>query len=349
MNPAVLKALVEALKQGGKFLGSATGVSGVAGRGAGLAGRATRTFDPRKSPLKEGPRPQGNQTWRGETRTEIPYRGPGQGVPKDPAHGARYRGKFPNWLSGGTLGADLTKLGLTTAGAGTGLGLLFGGKDEQTQQTNPVVSALLGKTEPEWQPDPNIASRVQFQKNTQAKFNRQMKKLLLNYGIVNLINPDSAKDMLEIGMAILEQNITASGDTRQAKIFDSVFKSGSMPKTARAAAERILKAGGTNADVKDITGIYADSAPKAPDYSKEESNVMMLSTVRALLDAGQDAKAKELILTYIMSGFLDRDKLPQGTNMSPDDQADAWLEIINGAPVGTGDSGGIQISSRTTG
>ena len=176
-----------------------------------------------------------------------------------------------------------------------------------------------------------------------------MKKLLLNYGIVNLINPDSAKDMLKIGMAILDQNITASGDTRQAKIFDSVFKSGSMPKTARAAAERILKAGGTNADVKDITGIYADSASKAPDYSKEESNVMMLSTVRTLLDAGQDAKAKELILTYIMSGSLERDKLPQGTNMSPDQQADAWLEIINGAPLGTGGSSGIQISSGTSG
>jgi hypothetical protein len=239
--------------------------------------------------------------------------------------------------------------GALGAGGLTGLGLLSGGESEQSQQTNPVVSALLGKTELEWQPDPNIASRVQFQKNTQAKFNRQMKKLLLNYGIVNLINPDSAKDMLEIGMAILEQNITASGDTRQAKIFDSVFKSGSMPKTARVAAERILKAGGTNDDVKDITGIYAESAPKAPDYSKEESNIMMLRTVKALLDAGADTQARDMILRYIMSGSLDAAQLPQGTNMSPDEQADAWLEIINGAPVGTGDSSGIQISSRTTG
>ena len=198
-------------------------------------------------------------------------------------------------------------------------------------------------------PSSDIETRLQFQKNQTAKYNRQMKKLLRNYGIVNLINPDSAKDMLKIGMAILEQNITASGDTRQAKIFDSVFTPGNMPKTAREAANRVMKAGGTNADAQEIVGIYADSAPKAPDYSKEESKIMMLRTVKALLDAGADTQARDMILRYIMSGSLDAAELPQGTNMSPDEQADAWLEIINGAPVGTGSPSGIQISSRTTG
>jgi len=329
MNPAVIRALIEGLKHSGRFLGL----------GAKTVGRKPFV----KKPEWVGKRP----AWQREYPEGKPPRGGQFDWQKHPRQEPGHINRL--YMNPTTLAGTILRTGGASVGAATGLGLLLGGKDEQTQQTNPAVSALLGKPASEWQPDPNIASRVQFQKNTQAKYNRQMKKLLLNYGIVNLINPDSAKDMLKIGMAILDQNITASGDTRQAKIFDSVFKSGSMPKTARAAAERILKAGGTNDDVKDITGIYADSAPKAPDYSKEESNIMMLRTVKALLDAGADTQARDMILRYIMSGSLDAAELPQGTNMSPDAQADAWLEIINGAPVGTGDSSGIQISSRTTG
>ncbi len=126
-------------------------------------------------------------------------------------------------------------------------------------------------------PSSDIETRLQFQKNQTAKYNRQMKKLLRNYGIVNLINPDSAKDMLKIGMAILEQNITASGDTRQAKIFDSVFTPGNMPKTAREAANRVMKAGGTNADAQEIVGIYADSAPAAPAKTSKDERACSLN------------------------------------------------------------------------
>ena len=329
MNPAVLKALIEGLKHSGRFLGL----------GAKTVGRKPFV----KKPEWVGKRP----AWQREYPEGKPPRGGQFDWQKHPRQEPGHINKL--YMKPTTRAGTIARVGGLTAGGLTGLGLLSGGEGEQSQQTNPVASALLGKPASEWQPDPNIASRVQFQKNTQAKYNRQMKKLLLNYGIVNLINPESGEDMLKIGMAILEQNIAASGDTRQAKIFDSVFKSGSMPKTARAAAERILKAGGTNDDVKDITGIYADSAPKAPDYSKDESNIMMLRTVKALLDAGADTQARDMILRYIMSGSLDAAELPQGTNMSPDDQADAWLEIINGAPVGTGGSSGIQISSRTTG
>ena len=337
MNPAVIRALVEALKHSGKFLGL----------GAKATGRKPFIKKPKwdYDPVEGWQRP----LWQRPTTV-------GGGTSRGP--GGKFVGgakKQPGWVNRMYMNPT-TRTGTVTRIGGLGLGgsiaddriaNLFSDEEETTSMPTSIggrISAPAG-----WSADPDIQSRLQFQKNQTAKYNRQMKKLLRNYGIVNLINPDSAKDMLKIGMAILEQNITASGDTRQAKIFDSVFKSGSMPKTARVAAERILKAGGTNDDVKDITGIYAESAPKAPDYSKEELNIMMLRTVKALLDAGADTQARDMILRYIMSGSLDAAQLPQGTNMSPDEQADAWLEIINGAPVGTGDSSGIQISSRTTG
>jgi len=344
MNPAILKALVEALKKGGKILGSGTGVSGLAGRG-GLAGRVKRTFDPRKSPLKEGPRPQGSQTWRGKTKSETPYRGPGQGVPKDPTHGARYRGKIPNWLSGDTLGADLTKLGLTTTGAGTGLGLLFGGEeDEVAADDAKAYRPQYGASTPEWNAGSEVQSRVKFQQSQDAKFNRQMKKLLLNYGIVNLVNPDSGEEMLKIGMAILKQDLEASGDARKAEIFDSVFTPGNMPKTAKTAYERVLKAGGTPADAAEISGAYVDMRPPASKAQKKEDvAAQVVASVQQLLAAGQDSQARSLLRQYIMSDHIGRTEDSAGIKQPIDVQVDEWIKMLGGGGAKPLNPGGVTI------
>ena len=186
-----------------------------------------------------------------------------------------------------------------------------------------------------WSADPDIQSRLQFQKNQTAKYNRQMKKLLRNYGIVNLINPDSAKEMLTIGMAILEQNITASGDTRQAKIFDSVFTPGNMPKTAREAANRVMKAGGTNADAQEIVGIYADSAPAAPaKTSKDERAMLAQQQARWLLENGRADEARMLLAESIRSGQIPAEKV-NGIEMTVEDQVELMIEWISGG-AGTG-------------
>ena len=343
MNPAILKALVEALKQGGKILGSGTGVSGLAGRG-GLAGRVKRTFDPRKTPLKEGPRPLGKQTWRGETKSEAPYRGPGQGVPKDPTHGARYRGKVPNFLSSNKLSADLTKLGLTTVGAGTGLGLLFGGEEDKVAADDAkAYRPQYGASTPEWSPGADVQSRVQFQQAQQTKFNRQMKKLLLNYGMVNLINPESGDEMLKIGMAILKQDIESSGDTRKAKIFDSVFTSSNMPKTAKEAYNRVLKAGGSPEDAAEISGAYVDMRPPATSQKKEDVAAQVISSVQQLLAVGQDSQARSLLRQYIMSDHIGREDDSSGITKSIDVQVEEWMKMLGGGGKNPRNPGGITI------
>ena len=210
---------------------------------------------------------------------------------------------------------------------------LFSDEEETTSMPTSIggrISAPAG-----WSADPDIQSRLQFQKNQTAKYNRQMKKLLRNYGIVNLINPDSAKEMLTIGMAILEQNITASGDTRQAKIFDSVFTPGNMPKTAREAANRVMKAGGTNADAQEIVGIYADSAPAAPaKTSKDERAMLAQQQARWLLENGRADEARMLLAESIRSGQIPAEKV-NGIEMTVEDQVELMIEWISGG-AGTG-------------
>jgi hypothetical protein len=162
-----------------------------------------------------------------------------------------------------------------------------------------------------------------------------MKKLLRNYGIVNLVNPDSAKEMLTIGMAILEQNIAASGDERQAKIFDSVFTPGNMPKTAREAANRVMKAGGTNADAQDIVGIYADSAPATPTkIAKDERAMLAQQQARWMLENGRADEAMMLLAEAIRSGQIPAEE-ENGMKMSVEKQVKLMIEWMSGG-AGTG-------------
>jgi hypothetical protein len=323
MNPAVLKALVEALKRGGRFLGHNVKATPVTRR----AQSAAAVEKLNKPPLWRGKAPAGKP---GTKELALPMGRANRvlyGPPKSLPRG---------YLRAGAYGVG----GVGTASA---IGSALFGEDEKQQQPNPVLSDLLGQQTPEWEPDSDIESRVQFQKNTRDKYNRQMKKLLLNYGIVNLANPDSAKDMLKIGMAILEQNIASGGDARQAKIFDSVFKSGSMPKTARVAAERILKAGGDQEDADAITGIYAASAPAKTSQKKEDVAAQVIATIQQLLAVGSDSQARKLLRQYIMSNHIGRTQDPSGIEQPIDVQVEEWIKLLSDGAVNSRNPGGVVI------
>jgi len=300
---ALLQALLRAGPAAGRFLGL-----------------------PFKRPKWTGKRP----VWQREASGRDPKGRFATGGAKEAGHINRLymnpttpMGKAARWGAlgvGGSIAADR-------------IANLFSDEEETTSMPTSIggrISAPAG-----WSADPDIQSRLQFQKNQTAKYNRQMKKLLRNYGIVNLINPDSAKDMLKIGMAILEQNIAASGDTRQAKIFDSVFTPGNMPKTAREAANRVMKAGGTNADAQEIVGIYADSAPAAPaKTSKDERAMLAQQQARWLLENGRADEARMLLAESIRSGQIPAEKV-NGIEMTVEDQVELMIEWISGG-AGTG-------------
>jgi len=300
---ALLQALLRAGPAAGRFLGL-----------------------PFKRPKWTGKRP----VWQREASGRDPKGRFATGGAKEAGHINRLymnpttpMGKAARWGAlgvGGSIAADR-------------IANLFSDEEETTSMPTSIggrISAPAG-----WSADPDIQSRLQFQKNQTAKYNRQMKKLLRNYGIVNLINPDSAKEMLTIGMAILEQNITASGDTRQAKIFDSVFTPGNMPKTAREAANRVMKAGGTNADAQEIVGIYADSAPAAPaKTSKDERAMLAQQQARWLLENGRADEARMLLAESIRSGQIPAEKV-NGIEMTVEDQVELMIEWISGG-AGTG-------------
>ena len=170
-----------------------------------------------------------------------------------------------------------------------------------------------------------------------------MKKLLLNYGIVNLVNPDSGEEMLKIGMAILKQDLEASGDARKAEIFDSVFTPGNMPKTAKTAYERVLKAGGTPADAAEISGAYVDMRPPATSQKKEDVAAQVVASVQQLLAAGQDSQARSLLRQYIMSDHIGRTEDSAGIKQPIDVQVDEWIKMLGGGGAKPLNPGGITI------
>jgi hypothetical protein len=172
--------------------------------------------------------------------------------------------------------------------------------------------------------------------------NKQMKRLLQYYGIVNLVNPDSASDMLKLGTAMLEQEIGQMGTDRQAKIFDSIFKDGSMPASGAEAARMILNAGGTAEDVADITGIYESITPKAPDLAEDERGVLDLQQARSLVAANYDNEAVNLIEDSIRAGRLENEQ-QAGMNLPPREQAKMMVQAMGGAVSGGLDSSLLNI------
>ena len=328
MNPAILKALVEALKRGGghglRFLGH--NVKAAPGTVRQQSAAAVEKLN--KTPLWRGKAPAGKP---GTKELALPMGRANRvlyGPPKSLPRG---------YARAGLYGAA----GLGTASA---IGsALFGEEDKVAADDAKAYRPQYGASTPEWSPGSDVQTRVQFQQAQQTKFNRQMKKLLLNYGIVNLVNPDSGEEMLKIGMAILKQDIESSGDTRKAKIFDSVFTSSNMPKTAKEAYNRVLKAGGSPEDAAEISGAYVDMRPPASSQKKEDVAAQVIASVQQLLAAGSDSQARNLLRQYIMSNHIGRAQDSSGIEQPIDVQVDEWMKMLGGGGARPRNPGGVTI------
>lgn len=239
----------------------------------------------------------------------------------------------------------LTEAGVYTGGGLAGLTAVDRiASMMRDDEVAPNVSAIRGGISPSM-PAPSkldFESRQAFETRKSKKMNKQMKRLLQYYGIVNLVNPDSASDMLKLGTAMLEQEIGQMGTDRQAKIFDSIFKDGSMPASGAEAARMILNAGGTAEDVADITGIYESITPKAPDLAEDERGVLDLQQARSLVAAGYDNEAVNLIEDSIRAGRLENEQ-QAGMNLPPREQAKMMVQAMGGAASGGLDSSLLNI------
>ena len=189
----------------------------------------------------------------------------------------------------------------------------------------------------------DFESRLAFEQRKSKKMNKQMKRLLQFYGIVNLVNPDSASDMLKLGTAMLEQDMGQMGTDRQAKIFDAIFKSGSMPSSGAEAAKMILNAGGTPEDVADITDIYESITPKAAKLAEDERATAAYYEAKSYVDAGLDDMAEQILTASIISGQIARDSLPSGVEMPIKDQVQSIIQMMGGTPGMADNSQGIKI------
>ena len=338
---ALLKALLKMGPAAGKFLGL----------GAKTVGR--EPFVKRPSWDYDPPTRRMPGTKKG---TEVP--GPNRPAWQTETSGRNPQGKFvpggakdAGWINRMAMNPT-TRTGTAFRIGGLGLGgsiaadrisSLFS-EEEVASDDLKAYQPQYGGSTPGWNPGSDVESRVQFQQNQANKYNRQMKKLLRNYGIVNLINRDSGKDMLKIGMAVLEQNIKSSGDDRQAKIFDAVFTPGNMPKTAKTAYNRVLQAGGTPEDAASISGAYVDMRPPAAaSQKKEDVAVQVIASVQQLLAAGSDSQARSLLRQYIMSDHIGREDDSAGITKSIDVQVDEWMKMLGGGGTSPRNPGGITI------
>ena len=301
----------------------------------GLAKSLGKTFDPRKRPLKEG-RPFYNPKMVGP-RQGVDVR---TGAVSTPGR----RGTFPDWLARGSTGANLTKGGLTLAGTSVAADRIASMMRDDPSYEMEDIKAIRGSILPsnEMPTKLDFESRQAFEARKSKKMNKQMKRLLQYYGIVNLVNPDSASDMLKLGTAMLEQEMGQMGTDRQAKIFDAIFKDGSMPASGAEAARMILNAGGTAEDVADITGIYESITPKAPDLAEDERGVLDLQQARSLVAAGYDNEAVNLIEDSIRAGRLENEQ-QAGMNLPPREQAKMMVQAMGGAASGGLDSSLLNI------
>lgn len=304
------------LIRAGQGLASATGAKGVA-RGA------AKYLDPRKVPLEKGKRYDVvNNVVQARTR----------------------RGAIPNYLSQPGAVPTAIKAGLTLTGGSIAADRIASMMRNDPSYEMEDIKAIRGSILPsaEMPAKLDFESRQAFEARKSKKMNKQMKRLLQHYGIVNLVNPDAASDMLRLGTAMLEQEIGQMGTDRQAKIFDAIFKDGSMPASGAEAARMILNAGGTAEDVADITGIYESITPKAPDLAEDERGVLDLQQARSLVAAGYDNEAVNLIEDSIRAGRLENEQ-QAGMNLPPREQAKMMVQAMGGAASGGLDSSLLNI------
>ncbi len=301
----------------GRGAASATGAKGVA-RGA------AKYLDPRKVPLEKGKRYDVvNNVVQARTR----------------------KGAIPNYLSQPGFGPTAIKAGLTLGGgsiAADRIASMMRGDEVAPDDAKAIRSGVFPSPSAPSMPA-DFESRLAFEQRKSKKMNKQMKRLLQFYGIVNLVNPDSASDMLKLGTAMLEQDMGQMGTDRQAKIFDAIFKSGSMPSSGAEAAKMILNAGGTPEDVADITDIYESITPKAAKLAEDERATAAYYEAKSYVDAGLDDMAEQILTASIISGQIARDSLPSGVEMPIKDQVQSIIQMMGGTPGMADNSQGIKI------
>lgn len=305
----------------GRAVGGFTGTRGVA-KGA------AKLFDPRKVPLKQGKRFD---------------------VKDNKIQGAQLRkGVVPNYLSQPGYGPAAIKMGLTGLGGSVALdriGAMMGDDPEEiaSQSQTRRFEKDTGQSLPDY--SQGIQNRLDYQKKMTAKMNKDMKKLIQYYGIVNLVNPDAAPDMLKLGTAMIDQDIKTMGDERQAKIFDSVFANGA-PTNAMDAYQRVMQAGGTPEDAKQISGMVADATPTSGgSMTKVEMGQAYIQQAEQAMLNGNDQRAKEIIIQAINAGIIDQIVGVGGIKMPAKDQAEQFIKDLGGVNMSSDNSMNIRIKN----
>lgn len=298
-----------------------------AGRFAGLGGRAA-----------------GRKPWR----PKWDYDPPAQGGPR-PVWQRPTKRNEPGWINRLYMNptawqGKALRMGSLGLGGSIAYDRLRAGGEEKASPLSGGPSWSQPDAPPAWTPSEAIASRAQFQKNQAAKQNQMMKQLLLNYGIVNLVNPDSAADMLKIGMDIVEQQIKETGNERQAAIFDSVFDPKNMPKSAKEVYDRVMKAGGLEKDAGEIAGTYVSMRPPAPAKTSVDQRAMeILRKAQVLYSVGRRGEADSLIRDAILAEII---KVPTESGLEKNIEGLIALvrESITGAGGAPRNTGGITIT-----
>ena len=305
---------------------AAAGLTGTRG----VARSAAKIFDPRKR-LKEG-KPLGSKV-----------QGPRPGVTTDGRRGA-----LPNLLSGDTFGPSAARLGLTTLGGGIALDRIGAMMDDDPEEiASPSQTRRFEKDTGQSLPDysQGIQNRLDHQKKMTAKMNKDMKKLIQYYGIVNLVNPDAAPDMLKLGTAMIDQDIKTMGDERQAKIFDSVFANGA-PTNAMDAYQKVMQAGGTPEDAEQISGMVADASPTTGgSMTKAEMGQAYIQQAEQALLNGNDQGAKEIIIQGINAGIISQQVGRGGIKMTAKEQAEKYIEDMGGVNMSSNNAMNIRIKN----
>jgi len=254
------------------------------------------------------------------------------------------KGSIPRYLLSDKPGARIARVGSTLAAADYGLGKVMGlFDDEETSDLQSVGSiSTPGSIFPAQPSAPSydIENRQAYQQRVQDKMNKDMRRLLQYYGIINLVNPDAAPNMLKLGTAMLQQDIEAMGSERQAKIFDAVFGD-KPPTTAMDAYQRVMKAGGTVEDAEAISGMVEKAMPatssRAPTTA--EVKLQIMAELKSLIAQGREEEAKQLYMDAVYNNIIDT---PTGENalaMSPEAAAQAYINAMRSSGVATGNEG----------
>ena len=317
----------------------------------GLTGKATsrigeKVFKGRPIWQRAKPAQKAKREFGIPKRTDPDYKGEGKKVfrhtPAQPEVPPGIINRL--YMTPTTAGGQLARLGATVAATDYGLGKVMGlFDDEETSDLQSVGSiSTPGSIFPAQPnaPSYDIENRQAYQQRVQDKMNKDMRRLLQYYGIVNLVNPDAAPNMLKLGTAMLQQDIQSMGSERQAKIFDTVFGD-KPPTTAMDAYQRVMKAGGSVEDAEAISGMVADAMPatssRAPTTA--EVKLQIMAELKSLIAQGREEEAKQLYMDAVYNNIINT---PTGENalaMSPEAAAQAYIDAMRSSGVATGNEG----------